>query len=82
MSVEKARLGIRAIPRDGLPVLGWWHEVAGYYAAVMHSGVTLAPLIGSLAAGELLGGRAEPMFASFRPNRLSGDRSSLEPVRE
>ncbi len=69
MRVESVKLGIRAIPQDGFPMLGWWPGVEGYYVAVMHSGVTLAPAIGSLVAEELLGGHAQPMFASFRPER-------------
>jgi glycine/D-amino acid oxidase-like deaminating enzyme len=64
------KLGIRAIPADGLPAIGPVPSVHGYYVAVMHSGITLAPAVGSMAAAELLDERPEAAFAAFRPERL------------
>jgi D-hydroxyproline dehydrogenase subunit beta len=42
----------------------------GLYVAVMHSGVTLAPLIADLVTAEVLAGQAAPMLAPFRPARF------------
>lgn len=67
---EAARVGTRPIPADGLPAVGALPGMGGYYVVVTHSGATLAPLLGRLAAGEILGGPAAPQLASFRPGRL------------
>ena len=67
---DEVRLGIRAIPADGLPAIGPIPGVDGYYVAIMHSGVTLAPAIGSMVAAELLDEGPEAALAMFRPGRL------------
>lgn len=67
---DEVRLGIRAIPADGLPAIGPVPGIDGYYVAIMHSGVTLAPAIGSMVAAELLDEGPEVALAMFRPNRL------------
>ncbi|MGK9169749.1 FAD-binding oxidoreductase [Inquilinus limosus] len=69
---EAVRLGIRAIPRDGYSAVGPLPQVEGYYAAVTHSGVTLAAFLGSAVADELLRGVARPELATFRPARFLG----------
>ncbi len=68
--VDEVKLGTRAIPADGLPAIGPVSGIDGYYVAVMHSGVTLAPAIGSMVAAELLDKGPEPALATFRPDRL------------
>jgi glycine/D-amino acid oxidase-like deaminating enzyme len=68
--VETARIGIRAMPEDGYSVLGPQDGADGYYVAVTHSGVTLAPFLGRVVADELLRGRPDPRFAAFRPDRF------------
>lgn len=67
---ETARIGIRSMPADGHSVVGPQGGVAGYYVVVTHSGVTLAPFLGSVAADELLRGRPDPRLAPFRPDRF------------
>jgi D-hydroxyproline dehydrogenase subunit beta len=62
-------LADRPVPADGLPVVGACGP-AGVYAAVLHSGMTLAPLIGKLVADEVLTGDAAPMLAPYRPGRF------------
>ena len=42
----------------------------GYYVAVTHSGITLSPLLGKLAAAEIITGRPDPALAAFRPARF------------
>ena len=71
--VEAARVGVRPIPPDGLPLVGFVPEVDNLYAVVSHSGVHLAPILGQLAARELAG-RPQERLESFRPARfLTGD---------
>jgi glycine/D-amino acid oxidase-like deaminating enzyme len=64
------RIGRRAMPADGHSIVGPLAAVPGLTVAVTHSGVTLAPWIGALLAGELAGGRAAPELAAFRPARF------------
>jgi glycine/D-amino acid oxidase-like deaminating enzyme len=68
--VEKMTQGFRPMPADGLPIVGVAPRRRDVYLAVMHSGVTLGPLMGRLAAGELLDGvDAEPL-AQYRLERF------------
>jgi glycine/D-amino acid oxidase-like deaminating enzyme len=52
-------LGHRPIPKDDLPILGASSELNGLYLAVMHAGVTLAPLAGERATSHILHGMEE-----------------------
>ncbi|WP_210381400.1 NAD(P)/FAD-dependent oxidoreductase [Microvirga zambiensis] len=70
MRASEVRLGIRAIPADGLPAIGPFPGVDGYYVAITHSGITLAPAIGSIVAAELLNEDSEVTLSAFRPDRL------------
>lgn len=67
---EAVRIGIRPIPKDGLSAVGPLPGLDGYYAVVTHSGVTLAPFLGSAVANELALGRTEPLLEPFRPSRF------------
>jgi len=70
-SVLEARVGHRAIPADGLPALGKASQIAGYYEAVMHSGITLGPIAARTLTAEILHGDIDPLAASFRATRLA-----------
>lgn len=50
---EDAAFAHRPVPEDGLPVIGACGP-AGLYVTVMHSGATLAALVGELAAAEIM----------------------------
>lgn len=63
-------MAMRPVPGDGMPVVGQG-PLAGLWIAVMHSGATLAPLIGELLAEEIAGGRDSPLLAEFRPARFA-----------
>ena len=63
-------LGFRPMPADGLPVLGFSESVPNLYLAVMHSGVTLAPLVGELSAIEIIDGTKVEMLQPYRPERF------------
>jgi glycine/D-amino acid oxidase-like deaminating enzyme len=69
IKVEASRIGVRAIPIDGLPVLGPSTTVENFHFAVTHSGVTLclrvAELVGAKIRGELV-----DELAPFRHSRL------------
>lgn len=43
---------------------------AGMYVVAMHSGVTLAPILGKFVAQEVLGGEKVAMLARYRPERF------------
>ena len=66
--LDHITIGRRTLPADGLPVVGSVAE--GRYVAVMHSGVTLAPLIGRAVAEELLSGTETALLRPFRPQRF------------
>ena len=64
-------LGYRPIPPDGFPMAGYAAEVGGLYIAAMHSGVTLAPIIGRYAVEEMLHGRSADALSEYRPSRFA-----------
>ncbi|HKE81928.1 MAG TPA: FAD-dependent oxidoreductase [Solirubrobacteraceae bacterium] len=67
-ALESARIGIRALPADHLPAVGWTRD--GLYAVVSHSGVTIAPALGELVREELLEGEQVDALERFRPARF------------
>lgn len=46
--VLRAWAGLRPMSPDGLPIYGAVPEVPGFYIAVGHSGITLAPITGQI----------------------------------
>jgi fructosyl amine oxidase (glucosone-forming) len=64
------RIGRRAVPRDGHSILGPLKDAPGVYAAVTHSGVTLALAIAELLAEEITTGKAPAALGPFRPDRF------------
>jgi len=66
---EAARVGVRPMPRDGFPIVGFDPTVANVYHVVTHSGVTLAARLALLVTEELTGGDPEPL-APYRPARF------------
>ena len=63
-------IGYRPMPLDGFPVLGFTESVPNLYIMLMHSGVTLAPLVGEMATLEVVDGVRVDWFASYRPERF------------
>jgi glycine/D-amino acid oxidase-like deaminating enzyme len=70
VEAEAVRIAIRPIPGDGLSAIGPMPRISGYYVAVTHSGVTLAPFLGAAVADEIVGGRPRAELAPFRPARF------------
>jgi glycine/D-amino acid oxidase-like deaminating enzyme len=66
--VEAVRIGQRSIPGDGRTVAGFTDP--RFYVVATHSGITLAPLLGELVAGEVFGTESA-MLADFRPDRFT-----------
>lgn len=50
VNVIRCFSGIRVIPEDGFPIIGEIPGLKNCYIAVMHSGITLSPLIGLVMA--------------------------------
>ena len=67
LSTAEILIRDRPVPADGLPIVGPLPSMPNVYVAVTHSGMTLAPLIGKLAAAEIMTGRAEPDLSGYRP---------------
>lgn len=68
--VENVGVGWRPLPLDGLPIIGRPENHPGIYLAAMHSGVTLAPIVGHLAAMEILDGVTVDLLSDFRIERF------------
>lgn len=69
VTVQSAIVGDRPVPPDGLPLIGYVPGMANLYTVVSHSAVHLAPILGRLAARELMG-HAQESLAPFRPRRF------------
>jgi glycine/D-amino acid oxidase-like deaminating enzyme len=67
---EAVRIAIRPIPGDHLSAVGPMPRVSGYYLAVTHSGVTMAPFLGAAVADEVMRGKQREELAEFRPARF------------
>ncbi len=63
-------VGYRPMPLDGFPILGYTKTVPNLYIALMHSGVTLAPLVGEMATMEILDGARVEWFNPYRLERF------------
>ena len=64
-------VGWRPLPEDGHPVIGFSAAAPKVYIAVMHSGVTLAPVVGRLAATEILDGVGVELLEPYRLERFA-----------
>ena len=64
------RKGRRPIPNDGLPIIGFARAVPNLYLSVMHSGVTLAALVGEFAATEIINKVRIDLLEPYRIERF------------
>jgi glycine/D-amino acid oxidase-like deaminating enzyme len=71
VAVERVTVGYRVMPIDEYPVVGFSERCPNLYVAAMHSGVTLAPLIGQWAALEILDGARVSSLEPHRPARFN-----------
>ena len=65
------RIGVRPVPVDDRTIVGPVTGVPGLYVIATHSGVTLGPWIGRLAAEEITSGRMPEQLAPFRFDRFA-----------
>lgn len=70
LDLERVTLGYRPLPRDGFPVIGFPEGVPDVYFTVMHSGVTLSPIVGRLASIEILDGVDVELLEPYRHSRF------------
>ncbi|HLK20843.1 MAG TPA: FAD-dependent oxidoreductase [Bryobacteraceae bacterium] len=68
--IEHVTVGHRVMPVDEYPILGFARACPNLYIAATHSGVTLAPFIGELAAMEILEGVRINCLEPYRPSRF------------
>jgi glycine/D-amino acid oxidase-like deaminating enzyme len=71
MDVEKVTLGWRPLPQDEFPIVGFPPNRRDVYITVMHSGVTLSPLVARLAAIEILDRVEVEPLAPYRIARFN-----------
>jgi glycine/D-amino acid oxidase-like deaminating enzyme len=64
------KIGVRPMPQDERPIVGPVPGISGFYVAVTHSGVTLAPLVGQLVAQEITTSQPSPELAEYRIERF------------
>ena len=67
--IDDAYIGWRPLPIDGHPVIGSATSRPDVYLAIMHSGVSLAPIVGQLVAHEIIHNTKLGTLAKFRPER-------------
>jgi len=67
--IEDVYIGWRPLPIDGHPVIGFSPTRRNAYIAIAHSGVSLAPIIGRLAAQEIVENVQISSLANYRPDR-------------
>lgn len=53
LKLDSIKVGMRPMPKDGYPIVGFHEQIKGLYLAVMHSAITLSPVIGRLIAKEI-----------------------------
>lgn len=70
LSVDEVRRALRPMPPDGYPVIGRLPSAPNVYVTYTHSGVTLAPMIGEMAALEITSNAEVELLAPYRPNRF------------
>lgn len=67
LALVSAAVGWRPMPAGDLPIVGPAPAVEGLHVAVMHAGVTLAPLVGRLVAEALTGVGYPAELSGFEP---------------
>ena len=74
MVLNHYTLGERPLPVDGRPKIGrlknnLQNEINGLYLAVMHSGITNAPLASKLGIEEIMSGKRHELLEDFYPQK-------------
>ena len=67
--IEDVYIGWRPLPLDGHPVFGPSPANPNAYLAIMHSGVSLAPIVGDVVAKEIVTGESAEVLSGYRADR-------------
>jgi glycine/D-amino acid oxidase-like deaminating enzyme len=70
IDLERACVGLRPMPADGIPIIGYLPKVGGVYVCAMHPGITLAAAVGRLVSEEIIDDRASSALCPCRPDRF------------
>ncbi|UQV43997.1 FAD-binding oxidoreductase [Janthinobacterium lividum] len=70
IALELACVGLRPMPFDGVPIIGYLPQVQGAYVCAMHPGVVLAAIVGQLASEEIVDGQPASALEACRPARF------------
>lgn len=70
LSIDKVAVGLRPMPRDEMPIVGFLDSHQSLYLISMHAAVTLSPLISQLAATEIIEKRTEDALTPYRLSRF------------
>jgi len=69
LSPSEVLIGWRPIPKDDLPIIGRFKNKS-VYIAVMHSGISLAAIVGNLVTQEIVDKVDSLLLKDFRPSRF------------
>jgi len=69
LNPSEVLVGWRPIPKDGLPIIGRYKNKS-IYLAVMHSGISLAAIVGTLVTQEIVDEVDSLLLDDFRPSRF------------
>ncbi len=72
VELDRLTLGFRPLPEDDFPIVGFAPGSADVYIAVMHSGVTLAPIMGRMISREIIEDVSVESLGPYRPERFAG----------
>ncbi|MGE0816737.1 MAG: NAD(P)/FAD-dependent oxidoreductase [Vicinamibacterales bacterium] len=70
-ALDRVTLGFRVLPADGQPIIGRPVSRPNVYLAAMHSGITLCPAVGQLAAIEILDQVEVDVLKPYRLERFA-----------
>ena len=81
MTLDYFTIGSRPLPVDGRPKIGRLKnqlskDIKGIYLAVMHSGITNAPLAGKLGIAEIINGKRHRLLSDFMPQQVTASETS------
>tara|TARA_Y100000996_G_scaffold57006_1_gene38659 strand:- start:1250 stop:2395 length:1146 start_codon:yes stop_codon:yes gene_type:complete len=69
LNPSEVLIGWRPIPKDDLPIIGRFKNKS-VYVAVMHSGISLAAIVGNLVSQEIVDEVDSLLLKDFRPSRF------------
>ena len=69
IAVEDVVIGWRPLPFDGHPVIGPSPAATNSYIAIMHSGVSLGPVVGEMVSDELINDTSRTELSQYRASR-------------